>query len=165
LTTNHPAHTFYLDVFEVLMDRRSFVLLLLAALLSFLPFAAASCVQDKQIPQTEEFANVERISGESGLEGLEITLEERGSSVLATLKDYEGNQDPLIAKLNGTIHDAKDGCYITLYGRNDRGEVEIRGTIRAAMLDATITRTIQQLKYIQKFSLKRKTSEKSGRAG
>jgi hypothetical protein len=141
------------------------LLLLFAVSPCFLGTLQGQCLTSKNSPKTETFSGVEKLPDVPGPAGIEITLEENGQNVRATLRDYEGISAPLIGKLQGTMTDSQNGCEVTLVGRNRREKIEIHGVIRSAEFEATITRESKTQRYVEPVSLKRKLPSVTDQVG
>jgi len=114
--------------------------------------AMGQCAPSGKYPRTESFSTLRSIKDLPGPAGIELSLEEHGESILATLRDYEGSPEPLETKLRGTLK----GCDVRLSGQNKRGRVEVSGKIAIAIFKGTIVRQVGKDAYSEKVSLKRK---------
>jgi len=114
--------------------------------------AIGQCNPSGKYPRMESFSTLDSIKELLGPAGIELSLEEHGESILATLRDYEGGPAPLETKLRGMLK----GCDIRLSGQNKRGRVEVSGRIGIAIFQGTIVRQIGKDVYSEKVSLKRK---------
>ena len=115
------------------------------------PPAHGQCVSHDRTTHVERFSAIKDIAGLSNPSGIELVLEENGTRVTGTLRDYEGLPDPFITRLKGTLRN----CDVDVSGSNRRGEVEIHGKIVIASFECTITRHIAGEAYSEKVSLRR----------
>lgn len=103
----------------------------------------------------ETFSNVRYMEAVESRVGTELTLEESGECVVATLKDYEGAPGVVQTRLKGTLHQMR----VHLSGTGKRGRVEISGKIGVADFRGTITRWIGSDKYEEPVILRRRLKQ------
>jgi hypothetical protein len=145
-----------------------FARLLLLALLASLPDAAiGQCVPKPYSAKHEVFSSVvQNLKGPAarvGPAGIELSIEKRAEGVLATLRDYDGSPFPSETKLEGTLHESRAGCDLSLSGQGRRGKVEIHGNIFVAIFRGTIRRQIGKEMLSEKVLLRRKRAEPNER--
>ena len=123
------------------------------------------CAPEAKSAKQEIFSFVIEVKELKALAGIELSLKEHGTRVSATLIDHEGTSQPLETHLAGEIRESAAGCILTLRGRNKRGAVEIRGTIRVGGFQGFIERHIGKNVYQEGIFLRRKLLPKDYETG
>jgi hypothetical protein len=126
--------------------------------------AHAQCIPSKErSPRTEFFSTVEVIKN-VGPAGSELQMEEEVDRVVATLREYRGNDAPKETKLQGVLMESGTAgtmapCIVRLSGRDHRGPVNVEGEITLARFRGSITRYIAKKSATYQISLRRRMHE------
>jgi len=103
----------------------------------------------------ETFASVKNVENQ-GESGSQLRLEETGTRISATLRDFFGSGKVMATRLNGTLSQTEAGaCKVHLIGRNKDGQVKIDGEIFNTYFQGTATRYLGQRTFSHVMSLKR----------
>jgi len=134
-------------------------LLLLSAFV-YSPRGFSQCAPQPGERVVESFSSLATVGGLEYPSGMELMLDEHGTSVKAVLRDYYGEPTVEEIKLVGSIREKEfDGatvCEVRLTGMSKRGAVRIRAAITRGDLQGSIERHLGRGTFINRISLKRR---------
>lgn len=104
--------------------------------LLLVPYIMWKYVGARNLSGSETYSNVRYMPEVKGKAGMELHLEFTGTTVTATLADYDGTEQVLRTFLKGRA----DGRRLELKGEGPSGAIEITGSAEAAVFDGFITR-------------------------
>lgn len=128
------------------------------------------CIPSATSPKTETFLTVKMVPGQ-GPSGSELYLDEKGSQVVAILRDYVGSPSPTETQLRGSLTESRSPgkavttCKVSLSGRGEKGEIEIEGEISPAYFQGIVTRHIGKDVFSHRISLKRRLPPNDNQVG
>jgi len=104
--------------------------------LLLVPYIMWKYVAARNLSGSETYSNVRYMQEVKGKVGMELHLEFTGTTVTATLADYDGTEQVLRTFMKGTA----DGRRLELKGDGPSGAIGITGRAEAAVFDGFITR-------------------------
>ena len=120
--------------------------------------ASNQCAPQDRLAHVERFSAIKQIKNFSGPSGIELVLTEVGTRLGGVLRDYEGQPEPFMTKLKGTLRN----CDVDVRGSSRRGSVEIQGTIMIASFEGTITRRMGDKSFSERVALRRELPTSDG---